>query len=308
VFGFVADVHFEAALAGGDREPLITELTDDVKRLSRRLFEREPELVRRDRALDLGAHVSRCFEEAIGWHEAIECLMRTLEVVVADEMIEPVLRVLHVREDRAAEKLVPQRSPEALDLAKRLRMLRSAPDMLHAEPREELLEFSPPTPHRVLPAVVRQHFSGIAVGRNAPLEGLHHERRLLVMRERVSHDEAAVVVHEHAHVQPLRPPQPKREDVRLPQLIRRRAFEAPRSVFAFDRWRRGFDQSLLVQDPPDLLLAYADRLEPGEHVADPPCPPHLVLALELHDLLAHWRCLRSSRCSAAHLPALGLQR
>jgi hypothetical protein len=110
-------VDFEARRAGRDRQPLITELADDVKRLARRLLERQPQLVRGDRTLDLGAHVRCRLEEAVRRHEAVEGLVRTLEVVVADEVLETTLRVDDVREDRAAQKLVPQRLPEALDLA-----------------------------------------------------------------------------------------------------------------------------------------------------------------------------------------------
>lgn len=228
----------EARRAGRDRQPLIAKLPDDIKRLARRLLEREPQLVLRDRALDLGAHVGRRFEEAIRGHESIERLVRPLEVVVADVVREPVLRVLHVREDRAAQKLVPQRLPEALDLAERLRMLRPTANVLDAHPRERFLELGLAAPHRVLTAVVGQHLRRLSIARDAALEGLHHERRLLVVRECVPHDEAAVVVHEHAHVQPLRAPQSKREDVRLPELVRRRALEAPRTVLAFSGRRR----------------------------------------------------------------------
>ena len=249
----------------------------------------------------------RCgLEEAIGRHEAVERLVRALEVVVADVVREPVLRVLHVREDRAPQKLVPQRLPEALDLAERLRMLRPTADVLDAHPCERFFKLGLAAPHRVLPAVVGQHFRRRTVRRDAALEGLHHERRLLVVRECVADDEAAVIVHEHADVQPLRAPQPKREDVRLPQLVRRRALEAARTVLAFGcRRRRRFDHSRLVQDPPYLLLAHAQRLEAREYVANSPRAPRLVLLLELDDLVTHRCRLRPAKAGLAS--ALGLQ-
>jgi hypothetical protein len=58
--------------------------------------------------------------------------MRTLEVVVREVVLEPALRIDEVRKHRAAEKLVPQRLPEALDLAECLRMLRSTTNVLDA--------------------------------------------------------------------------------------------------------------------------------------------------------------------------------
>ena len=80
---------------------MIAELTDDVKRLSWRLLECEPQLVRRDRTLDLGSHVRRRLEEPIRRHQAIDRLVRPLKVVVADEVVEAMLCVHHVRKHRA---------------------------------------------------------------------------------------------------------------------------------------------------------------------------------------------------------------
>ena len=67
-----ADVDLEPFGAGGDREPLIAELPDHVKRLAYRLLQREAQLVLRDGALDLGAYVRRCLEETIGGGQAID--------------------------------------------------------------------------------------------------------------------------------------------------------------------------------------------------------------------------------------------
>jgi hypothetical protein len=292
-------VHLESGRSSRNRQPLITELPDDVKRLARWLLEREPQLVRRDRSLDLRAHVGRSLEVAIRRHQPVERLMRTLEVVVADEVVEPLLRVDHVREYRATQKLVPQRLPEPLDLAQRLRMLRPATDVLHAEPRQVLLELGLAAPHRVLPTVVGQDLGRRAVRGHAALERFHHQRRLLVMRERVADHEPAVVVHEHAHVQPLRAPQPEREDVRLPHLVRCRALEPPRRVLSFDLRRRRVDQPLRVQDRAHLLLADPERLEPLHDIANPPRAPGLVLLLELDDLLLHGTCLQRTQARAS---------
>jgi hypothetical protein len=289
VLALVADVDLQAALSGRDRQPLISELSDDVEGFSRWLLECEPEFVRLHRTFDLGTHVRGSLEEAVRRYEPVERLVRPLEVVVANEVLEPVLRVDDVREHCAPEKLVPQRLPESLDLAKRLRMLRPTTDVLHAHAGQKFLELGLAAPHRVLPPVVRQHLGRRTVRGDGTFECLHHQRRLLVMREGLTHDESAVVVHEHAHVQPLCAPQPKREDVRLPQLVRCRALEPPWRVLALLRRRRRLDQPRLVKNPPHLLLAHAEPFEPRQHVADPPCAPRLVFTLERHDLLAHHR-------------------
>lgn len=124
--------------------------------------------------------------------------------------------------------------------------------------------------------------------------------------ERMPHDEATVVVHEHAHVQPLGPAQPKREDVRLPQLIRRRPLEAPRPMLPLRRTRRGLDHSGLVQDPAHLLLADSQRLEPRQHVTNPTRPPLLVVLLELDHPVSYRARLRRAKPGLAS--TLGLQR
>jgi len=121
----VANLHLQAIAAGGDRQSLVAELADDIERLSRRLLQCEAQLVRRNRALDFRAHVCGDFEEAVRRHEPVERLMRSLKVVVVDEVFESLLRVNDMREHGATEKLFPDRSPKPLHLAERLRGLRS---------------------------------------------------------------------------------------------------------------------------------------------------------------------------------------
>ncbi len=293
--GRVADVDLEALLTGGDRQPLIPELSDHVEGLARRLLERHPQRVRLDRALDLCAHVRRRLEESICRHQPVECLMWTLEVVVREEVLEPLLRVDRVREHRPPQEFVPQCFPEPLHLAQRLRMLRSAADVLDPHSLQRLLEFGLAPPHRVLPTVVRQHLRRLPVAGDTPFEGLHHQRRLLVVRQRVPDDKPAVVIHEHAHVQSLCASQPKREDVRLPKLIRRRPLEPPRWMLALDLRTRCLDQPLFVENPPHLVLGHTKCFEACQYIADSPRSPLLVFRLQLHHLgtllLAPWHFL-----------------
>lgn len=305
-FALASEVHFQARRVRRDRQTLISELADHVKRLARRLLERESDLVLRDCALDLGAHVRCCFEEAIRRYEPVERLVRSLVVVVVDVVLEPALRVDDVREDRAAEKLVPQCLPEALDLAERLRVLRAAPDVLDTAPLQLLLELGLTPPHRVLAPVVGQHLRRLSVRGDPTFEGLHHERRLLVMCQRVPDHEAAVVIHEDAHVQPLRAPQPKREDVRLPELIHAGPLEAPRPVLLRRGQLRRLDESRLVKNPPHLRLTHSQRLEAGQCVTDATRPPLLVFELELHHLLTLHTRLRA-RLGPRLSPLLRLQ-
>jgi hypothetical protein len=126
-----------------------------------------------------------------------------------------------------------------------------------------------------------------------------------MMRDRVADDEPAVVVHEDAQVQPLLPPLQEREDVRLPELVRRRPFEASRRVLALHPGSRRGDESLLVKDASNLALRDSQRLEAAEYVADPPRAPLRMFLLERHHAFPRKRrrCRRRTRPTA-----LGLQR
>jgi hypothetical protein len=146
--------------------------------------------------------------------------MRTAEVVGLDEERNPPLAILEIREDRPREKLLPQGLPEALDLPQRLRMVRPALDVTDALPPQLLFKVRVPAPRDVLPALVRQDLTRRAVLCDPTRESLEHQRRPLVMGHYQRHQVPRVIVHEGGHVQTLMPPQQKREDVRLPELIR----------------------------------------------------------------------------------------
>lgn len=145
--------------------------------------------------------------------------MRTLKVVVLDEQRHAPLAVLEVREHRAREQLLPQRLPEALDLAAGLRVVRAALHVRDAVALELGLELGRPPPGGVLAALVGEDLTRCAVVGDAARQRLQHQCAPLVMRHRQAHQIATVIVEERRHVQPLVPTQEKREQVRLPQLV-----------------------------------------------------------------------------------------
>lgn len=93
--------------------------------------------------------------------------MRTLEVVVLDEQRHAPLAVLEVGKHGARQQLLPQRLPEALDLAAGLRMVRSALDVPDAVTLELGLELGVATPARVLPPLIGQDLARHPVLGNA---------------------------------------------------------------------------------------------------------------------------------------------
>jgi len=120
----IADLYAKRTAGGGNAEVLVAEATDEVKRLLRGLLLRESERVGLGLRLDRSAYLRCCAEEAISGDQAVDALVRSLEVVVLDEELHAPKTVGEISEDRLAQKLVPQRLPEAFDLAERLRMLR----------------------------------------------------------------------------------------------------------------------------------------------------------------------------------------
>jgi hypothetical protein len=147
-------------------------------------------------------------------------------------------------------------------------------------PPQLLLEAGGSTPDRVLPPVVGQHLLRHSILRDRLVERLPHQELLLMPRHRPADDESGMIVHERAEVDPLVPPQEKREDVRLPELVGLRSFEAPRPRLRPRRLRRRHQQLRVVQHPPHFRLADRQRLEALEHVADPPRPVLRVRSLQ----------------------------
>jgi len=77
-------------------------------------------------------HFGSGAEEAVGRHQAIDPLVRALEIIMVDEMPDTLAGIAQVDEHRALDALAPQAAPEALDLTQRLRPPRRRYDLLNA--------------------------------------------------------------------------------------------------------------------------------------------------------------------------------
>jgi len=304
----VAHLHVQATSRRRDGQIAIAEPPHQVEGLSHGLLVRQARGVLVDVLLDRRAHLRRSAKESIGRHQPRQRLVRPLEVVGVDEELQPPLQVGEVGEDRSREKFLPQCLPEAFDLAERLRMLRSAFDVADSFAPQLLFEFRRAAPGRVLPALIGQDLPRRAEGGDALAQRFHHQRRALMMRQRVRHQEARVVVHEGGHVHALVAAQEKREDVRLPELIGLRPFETTRSVLSF-RHRRtgGRNQPRIVEDSPDLCLRDPQPRKAREQITDSSCPVFGVLASQTLDRFPLRRVTRTPlRCQ--RIERLGNQR
>jgi hypothetical protein len=234
----IAHAHPQPRALRGDREVLVTQPSHQIEGLLRGLLLRSPERVGFDVLLHRRPYLWRRAEVAVRGDQPVQGLVRSLEVVSLDEEPQPPLAVGEVCEDRAAQKLVPQRLPEALDLAERLRMLRPAldvPDPILAQP---LLEERLAAPGCVLPPLVGQDLHRRPVRGDSTLQRFQYQRALLVVRQHEAHHEARVVIHEGCQVEPLVPSQEEGEDVGLPELVRCCPLEAPWWPLASVDWSR----------------------------------------------------------------------
>jgi hypothetical protein len=234
---FVAQLHREAAPCRRDRQVTIPEPPHQIERFSHRLLVRQPRRVLGDVLLDRRPHLRRCAEESVGGHQPRQPLVRTLEVVRVDEERQPPLQIVEVGEDRSRKKFVPQRLPKPLHLPQRLRMLRPALDMPDALAPQLFFKFRRAAPRRVLPSLIGQDLLRCSKRRDPFSKRVHHQRRSLMVRQRVRHQKPRVVVHERRQVHALVPPEQKREDVRLPELVRGRAFKPALRMLPRHRWR-----------------------------------------------------------------------
>ena len=106
-------------------------------------------------------------------------------------------------------------------------MMRPALHMLNPLPAQLLLEARRAPPRRVLAPLVGQDLPRRAVVGNRPRERLQHERAPLVVRHHETHQVPRVIIQERRHVHPLLAPEQEGKEIRLPQLIRLGALEAP---------------------------------------------------------------------------------
>jgi hypothetical protein len=111
--------------------------------------------------------VRRGPEEAVRRYHPPDALVRSAEVVGLHEQTHATLAVLEIREDGPREQFVPQRLPEAFDLAQRLRVVRTALDVVDALPPQLRLEVGVAAPGSVLTTLVREHLARRPVLGNA---------------------------------------------------------------------------------------------------------------------------------------------
>ncbi|HZY05834.1 MAG TPA: hypothetical protein VFF02_20275 [Anaeromyxobacteraceae bacterium] len=281
------DEHLHAAPLGLDHDGLLPEPPHHVEGTFRLPAQGELEDVLLDAFLD---HLPEFFgdaEEAVGGAEALERLVGPAVVVVLHPEPHPLAGGLEALELGADQKLLPDRLPEALDLAQGHGMVGAALQVVHVVLPELGLEAGGPPPAGELPALVGEELLGEAVLGHRPAVDLEDVLCRLAAEDLEPHHVAGVVVEEANEIGVLAA-ELEGEDVGLPELVRGRPLEgAGRGRVAR---RLGFllpEQVLRMQRAAHRLPAHGQEQDPPEELADPLDPEVGVAALEGDDLLLH---------------------
>jgi len=160
--------------------------------------------------------------------QAADALVRPLVVVILHPLPDTLLSVLKTCELRTAQELLEDRLPEPLDLAQRHRVVGLGFDVADTVFLQLSLKAAGSPPRRVLTPVVRQHLAGRVVLRYRPPVHLDHVLTRLAPEQVQARNIPGIIV-DISDQKGVPAAKAEREDVRLPQLIRRGSLEKSRS-------------------------------------------------------------------------------
>ncbi|HXZ27949.1 MAG TPA: hypothetical protein VEG08_08125, partial [Terriglobales bacterium] len=146
-------------------------------------MERELQHVLLDAALDHLPELLRDAEEAIRRAEPLQALVGPPVVVVLHPEPHPLASRVEALELGALEELLPDRLPEALDLAQGHGVMGPALQVVHPILLELGLEPRRAPPTGVLAALIGEHFLGHAILGHRPAIDLQHVLRCLAAED-----------------------------------------------------------------------------------------------------------------------------
>jgi len=214
----IGDGEFEFALLGAEHDGLAVHAADHVEGGLRFAAQRQLQKVLLNAGFKGLAQLGLNGEEAVRGTDPVETLMRSPMVVILDPEFDPFPGVLEAGELGADEKVLPERGPEAFDLAQRHGMVRAGFDVGHAILLQLGFEAAGAAPGGVLTAIVGEHLAGrlkLAHGDAIDLDGGLGGGTA----EQVGADDIAGMIIEEGDEIGVPPTEPEGEDIRLPHLI-----------------------------------------------------------------------------------------
>jgi len=221
------DEQLHLALLGPNHHRLLAQPAHHVERTARLPSQRQFQHVVLQAALDDLPQLLGDGKEAIGGTQPLQGLVGPPVVVVLHPEPHPLAGRLEAVELRARQELLPDRLPEALDLAERHGVVGPALQVVHPVLLELGLEAGGAPPAGKLPALVGEQLLRDAVFRHGPAVDFEDVLRGLAAEDVEPHDVAGVIIEEADQIGVLAA-QAEGKDVGLPQLIGRGALEEAR--------------------------------------------------------------------------------
>jgi hypothetical protein len=247
----VGDAEFELAFFGAQDNRLALHASDHIEGGFGLAAQGQFQEVVFDASLHGFAQLGLNLEKAVGRAKPAQPLMRPLVVVIFDPEFDALARGVETLELGANKKLLPERRPEALDLAQGHGMVRAGLDVADPVFLEFGLKAAGAAPGSILAAVVGQHLLGrFELGDGHPIDfddGLGGGAA-----EEIGADQVAGVIVQEGDEVGIAAPQAESEDVTLPELIGCGALEetGPGEI-AGSLFGRGRHEVGLLQPLPD---------------------------------------------------------
>lgn len=224
----ITDTEFEFALFGAKHDRLAVHAPDHVEGRLGFAAQGQFEEIFLNPCLDGFAEIMLDLEVAVRGTEAFNALMRPLVVVIFDPEFDPLAGGVEGIKLGADQKVLPERGPEALDLAQRHRMLRARFEMRDAILFELRFEPTDTAPSGVLATIVGEHLLGwLELADGHPID-FDHRRCRGTAKQIHADDKPRVIIQEGDEVG-VAPAEPEGEDVRLPHLVGRGPLEEARA-------------------------------------------------------------------------------